>query len=108
MLRKTFNRGRASVPLTVARMRRWRLARAVRVCGTILTMLLLPLAGLAGLAGLAPDALTRIGDALALVRFRLADAADLGRFLAHELLVNAGDMDARGAFDVEGDARRRR
>src|SRR5687768_666776 len=72
------------------------------------SLLLLTLAGLAGLAGLAADLLTSVSDALPLIRFRFANAADFGRLFAHLLLVDARDVQAVGAFDREGDAGRGR
>src|SRR4029079_7185041 len=49
--------------------------------------------GLLLLAFFAEDVLAAVLDALALVRLRLAPAADLGRDLAHLLLVDAADLD---------------
>src|SRR5690606_15489712 len=59
---------------------------------------------LAGLAGLAQDALTGVADALALVRLGLADAADVRRHLADDLLVDARHDHLRGDRDLERDA----
>src|SRR5207244_5920674 len=73
--RKTTRRGRSAVPLTFPRTRRCLRARAwltVRL-GTF--------------ADLSPHVLALVADALALVRLRLADLADLGGRLADHLLV---------------------
>src|SRR5439155_20582150 len=54
---------------------------------------LLALGALGALAGLAPDQLTLIADALALVRLGFAHAADLRRDLTDGLLVRSVDAD---------------
>ena len=59
---------------------------------------------LAGLAGLAQDPLTFVLDALALVGLGRTDAADLGRLVAHHLLVGTGDEDRGVVLDREGDS----
>src|SRR2546426_9897138 len=48
---------------------------------------------LGGLAGLAPDLLAHVADPLSFVGLGWPDRADLRRHLAHELLVNALDLD---------------
>src|SRR6185437_8074383 len=60
------------------------------------------------LPDLAADDLTRVANALALVRVGLAQLADVGRGLADQLLVDAGDREPRGRVDGERDAVRRR
>jgi hypothetical protein len=59
---------------------------------------------LPGLAGLADDVLTEVAHTLALVGLRLAQLADVGGHLAHDLLVGALHRDAVGGGHVEGDA----
>src|SRR2546421_4479397 len=98
------SRGRAAVPSTVVRTRSWRRIRAARDVFVFFTLL----ARLPGLAGLAPHALTEVADALALVRLRLPHAADVRRDLPDELLVDAADVQARRAFDLQFDPLRRR
>src|SRR5215472_18301652 len=73
--RKTARRGRSAVPCTLARTRRWRRRRAS------LTV------RLGTLADLPADVLALVADALALVRLGRPHLADLGRRLAHHLLV---------------------
>src|SRR6476660_230376 len=96
--RKTARRGRAVVPVTRLRTRRWRLTRASALPTAMGALLLLP-----GLAGLAQDALAGVADTLALVGLGLADLADVGRHLADQLLVRPPDGDAGGARHLEGD-----
>src|SRR5437762_11928032 len=59
------------------------------------------------LSGLALHDLTRVAHALALVGLGLAYLADVGRHLAHDLLVDAAHSDARGLRHLEGHAFRR-
>src|SRR6188472_1642464 len=68
-------------------------------------MIVVPL--LRRLAGLAQDALVGVANPLALVGLGLADLADVGRYLAHELLVVALHRDAGGRGHFELDARGR-
>lgn len=58
---------------------------------------------LAGLAGLAQNPLTFVLDAFAFVGLGGTNAADLGRLVAHQLLVGAGDEDRGVVLDREGD-----
>src|SRR4051812_1103910 len=59
---------------------------------------------LTSLSDLASDVLAGVPDALALVGLGLAELADVGRHLAHQLLVDALDAEARLVLDREGDA----
>src|SRR6476661_6991146 len=94
--RKTARRGRAALPRTFLRTRRWRRSLATcRFC--IAACFQLSRRLLRRLAGLAQHALVGVADALALVRLGLADLADVGGHLADELLVEALHRDARGA-----------
>src|SRR4051794_38949273 len=65
--------------------------------------MLLLAADLAGLAGLAPDDLTGVAHALALVGLRLARRADPCGDEADQLLVDAGDGEAGGRLQLERD-----
>src|SRR5262245_20132713 len=56
------------------------------------------------LADLSADELALVADALALVRLGRADLADLGRGLAHHLLVDALDDDLRRRRHLELDS----
>src|SRR5215218_7658051 len=88
--RNTARRGRAVVPRTFLRTRRWRRSRETSrfcICGPLLRRL----------AGLAQHALVDVADALALVRLRLADLADVGGHLAAELQVDAAGPRGGGA-----------
>src|SRR5690242_14890086 len=67
-------------------------------------LLLLAAGGLARLARLHAHDLARIADALALVRLRLTDRANVRRDLSDELLVDAGDRHLVHTLDREGDA----
>src|SRR5215218_131710 len=92
--RNTARRGRAVVPRTFLRTRRWRRSRETSrfcICGPLLRRL----------AGLAQHALVDVADALALVRLRLANLANVGGHLADELLVEALHRDAGGAGHLE-------
>src|SRR3954452_4366271 len=60
------------------------------------------------LTDLSPDVLALVADALALVRLRRANLADLGRGLADDLLVDAADDDLRRHRHLEGDPLARR
>src|SRR5713101_1333131 len=92
--RKTARRGRSAVPRTFLRTRRCRRSLATwRLCMTT--------SSLRRLAGLAQHALVGVSDALALVGLGLADLADVGGDLAHELLVEASYGDAGGDGDLE-------
>src|SRR5579884_4194330 len=91
--RETTRRGRSAVPCTLPRTRRWRRFRASRTLGT--------------LAYLPANVLALVADALALVRLRRANLADLGGRLADLLLVGALDDDLRRLRDLEADARPR-
>src|SRR5829696_2277721 len=108
--RNTARRGRVSEPRTFLRTRRCRRSRASCFCLALYVMFAVPASrprrpcSLAGLAGLAHDALAGVADALALVGLGLADLADVGRHLAHRLLVDPGDDDAGGGRHLEGDA----
>src|SRR6478736_7914333 len=62
---------------------------------------------LAGLAGLSQNTLAGVADALALVGLWLADAADVGRDLADDFLVDAAHDDLGLDRHLEGDAFRR-
>src|SRR4051812_20920933 len=62
---------------------------------------------LTGLSDLAAHVLARVPHALALVRLRLADLADVGGDLADLLLVDALHREAGRSLDDEGDALRR-
>src|SRR3954451_802429 len=113
-LRKTARRGRSTVPVNRRRIRSWRLRRAaprLPTCVIVFVPLsawLLLAADLAGLAGLAADLLPGVPDALALVRLGLACGADLGRDLAHELLVDPDHGQPGGVLELEADPLRRR
>src|SRR5690606_38824319 len=97
--RVTTRRGRAAVPTTFLRRRRWRRARATVlplpriVSATLLT----------SLSGLAADDLARVAHALALVRLGLADLADVRCDLADLLLVDPADRELCRALDREAD-----
>src|SRR4029434_10023890 len=94
-LRKTHRRGRAPVPLTFLRMRRWRRRRAARAFAGLNTALS-PLPFLAaGLAGLAAHDFAEIPNPLPLVGLRGTNSADLRRDLANLLLVNPLDDNTR-------------
>src|SRR5262249_54473217 len=109
--RNTDRRGRAAVPRTFLRTRWWRRLRASTLCSVISRTSSVSTArvpsSLRRLAGLAEDALGGVADALALVGLGLADLADVGRDLPHELLVGPLDRDAGGRGHLEGDALRR-
>src|SRR3712207_5816252 len=62
---------------------------------------------LTSLSDLAANDLTRVADALALVRLGLAQLADVCGHLADELLVDPRDPEAGRVLDGEGDALRR-
>src|SRR4051812_39669527 len=79
--RNTARRGRSAVPCTLPRTRLCRRTRASRMVR------------LGTLAHLSPHVLALVADALALVRLRLPDGADLRRGLADDLLVGALDDD---------------
>src|SRR5512147_1700629 len=90
--RKTTSRGRSAVPWIARRTRKCRRLRrssAVRGLRIGLTSLR------PRLAGLTAHLLPRVPDALALVRLRGPDRADLGGQLTDELLVAARDLDHR-------------
>src|SRR6266851_8632561 len=90
-LRKTLSRGRAPVPLSDTRIRRWRRARAARVSrGLNMILSRLLLLG-AGLTGLATDDFFGVLDPFAFVRLGRTHAADLRRRLTDQLLVGAAD-----------------
>src|SRR5262245_39750772 len=95
--RKTARRGRAAVPRTFLRTRRWR--RSLATCRFCIFVSLPAL--LRRLAGLAQHALVDVTDALALVGLGLADLADVGGHLANELLVEALHRDAGGRRHLE-------
>src|SRR2546421_5122054 len=98
--RNTARRGRAAVPRTFLRTRRWRRSRATcRFCISASALL-------RRLAGLAQHALVDVADALALVRLGLADLADVGGHLADQLLVEAAHRDAGGRRYLELDSLR--
>src|SRR5947208_3606532 len=59
-----------------------------------------------GLAFLAADDFVLVADALALVRLRLADGADLGRVLPDRLLVRPADDDRVGVRHLDLDSGR--
>ena len=63
---------------------------------------------LPGLAGLAADDFAGVLDALALVGLRLAELADVGGHLAHQLPVDSDHGEVRVLLDADGDARRGR
>src|SRR5262249_24639704 len=103
--RNTDRRGRAAVPFTFLRTRRCRRSlpssfRGLNDIDVLLPAVLL----LRGLAGLSQHALVGVTDALALVRLRLADLADVGCDLADGLLVGAPYDDARRRRYLERDA----
>src|SRR5262245_6774330 len=106
--RNTDRRGRSAVPRTFLRTRKWRRLRASTLWSVISFYLWVSTArvllSLRRLAGLAEDALVGVADALALVGLGLADLADVGRHLAHELLVEPLDRDAGGRGNLERDA----
>src|ERR1035441_6858954 len=104
-LRWTQRRGRAGVPVTRRRTRRWRRVRAAsRSCLVYILVRprLLALACLAGLPGLPPDPLPPVEDALALVGLGLAERADLGGHLAHHLFVGPAHHDLGRCRDLDG------
>src|SRR6478672_11677941 len=84
--RNTDRRGRAAVPRTFLRTRKWRRLRASTLWSVISVYLWISTA--------------RVPASLR----RLADLADVGRHLAHELLVEALDGDTGRRGDLEGDA----
>src|SRR4029453_12000667 len=102
--------GRAAVPRTFLRTRKWRRLRASTLWSVISLYLwvstsrVLAFPSLRRLAGLAQDALVGVADALALVGLGLADLADVGRHLADELLVGTLHGDPRGSRHLERDA----
>src|SRR5262245_43703363 len=96
--RNTDRRGRAAVPRTFLRTRKWRRLRASTLWSVIVST-----SSLRRLAGLAEDALVGVADALALVRLGLADLADVGRHLADQLLVGTQHRDPGRRRDLEGD-----
>src|SRR5574344_939650 len=106
-LLKIVRRGRSAVPETRPRMRVLVfLRRSLRSLAISAPPLL------AGLAGLAPDHFAGVHDTLALVGLGLAELADVGGHLAHELTVDAGhhdvgvllprDLDALGGIVEDG------
>src|SRR6188472_2738954 len=99
--RKTARRGRAALPRTFLRTRRWR--RSLATCRFCIAAYFQPSSWrlLRRLAGLAQHALVDVADALALVRLGLADLADVGGHLTDELLVVALHRDAGGAGHLE-------
>src|SRR5262245_45894705 len=97
--RNTARRGRAALPRTFLRTRRWR--RSLATCRFCMVAPSLFSALLRRLAGLAQHALVDVADALALVGLGLADLADVGGHLADELLVEALHRDAGGAGHLE-------
>src|ERR1700681_4502316 len=109
-LRNTASRGRAAVPDTCLRTRRWRRARAARrscfvnmlislLSHYYLSFWLLCLAGLPGLAGLAAELLAPVQDPLPLIRLGLPEGTNLGSHLADHLLVRPADTDLSGYGD---------
>src|SRR6476661_5913667 len=77
---------------------------SVRYCRREPGLLLLAASGLARLTGLHTHDLACVADALALVRLRLANRADVCRYLSDELLIDAGDRHLVHALNSEGDA----
>src|SRR5512143_2833482 len=99
-LRNTVRRGRSAVPFTFLRMRSLRRSLPTIFMAMVASSLSreaapraaryeLLLAALARLARLLADALAAVADALAAVRLRRAEAADLRGGLPDQLLVGA-------------------
>src|SRR5262245_10473417 len=109
--RVTTSRGRSDVPVRRLRTRKWRRALPIRRAPAlppwwwrlISVALMLKPSLLAGLSSLAADDLALVLHALALVRLRRTDLADVRGDLAHLLLVDARHVEQRGALDGEGD-----
>src|SRR4051812_31957369 len=97
--RKTERRGRSAVPAIFPRMRLRRLSRACSLVRFI--------AASRPLSDLAQDDLARVADALALVRLRRPQTADVRRDLADGLLVAPPHDDLRRRRNLELDAVRR-
>src|SRR5690242_19298438 len=68
---------------------------------------LLLAADLPGLTSLHAHPLAGVANALALIRLRLANRANIGRDLAHHMFVDAGDAELGRAIHGERDALRR-
>src|SRR3954454_13841410 len=98
--RKTARRGRAAVPRTFLRTRRWRRSRASTLWSVIAWGPSRSGASLRRLAGLAQHALVGVADPLSFVGSGLAYLADLRGPLADELLVVIEYADARGLRHV--------
>src|SRR5277367_2970026 len=81
-LRKTLRRGRSAVPLILRRIRSFRRSRPT-ICIAMASLS----SGLRGLARLLADLLALIAHALASIRLRRPEAADLGGRLTHDLFV---------------------
>src|SRR5688500_3454951 len=96
--RVTTSRGRAAVPLTFLRTRKWRRPLPIRRDSEMFIGLL------TRLPDLAADVLAGVADTLALVRLRLADLADVRGDLADLLLVDAAHDEAGRGLDLERDA----
>src|SRR5437764_1250599 len=118
-LRNTLRRGRSVVPVMFRRT--WWRRRSWRLCLAFWWSMTLTWVGAAkppaakrlsaageGLAFLAAYLFAFVADALALVRLRLADGADLGGVLAHLLLVRTADHDRRRVRQFHRHALRRR
>src|SRR5919112_475522 len=101
--RVTTRRGRSAVPATFLRPRTCRRRRDLTRPAVCLLFFSEIAMSLTCLSDLATDVLSRVANALALVRLGLAQLADLRRRLADELLVDALDAEAGGALDGEGD-----
>src|SRR5579885_664122 len=78
---------------------------SVSACCSSSSLLLLA-THFASLASFAPDHFRRVFNALALIGFWLADAANLRRHLADHIFIDPGDAQLRRAFDSKLDARR--
>src|SRR5262245_5262332 len=105
-LRNTVSRPHSVVPWIFLRTRSW---RRLRPASRVSLIAFAPCRLLAcGLAGLLAHGLAVIANALALVRLRRAEIADVGRDLADSLFADAAHDDHRRAFALNLDAFRHR
>src|SRR5919112_6754991 len=102
--RVTTRRGRSAVPATFLRPRTCRRRRDLTRPAVCLLFFSEIAMSLTCLSDLATDVLTRVANALALVRLGLAQLADLGGGLADQLLVDALDAEPGRPVHREGDA----
>src|SRR6201999_2928461 len=102
--RVTTRRGRSEVPLTFLRPRIWRRVRDATRAAVCLPVFSAMATSLTSLSDLAANVFAGVAHALALVGLRLAQLANVGGDLAHQLLVDALDTEPGGALDGERDA----